>query len=65
MQISESKYYRMHYLGTIKNIEGESTCLDQKCPMDLLQMSGPLPHNQLLIYSHLTHTKRKHTTINK
>ena len=58
MQISKSKHYYMHYLGTIRNAEGESTCLDQKCHTGRLQTYlGPLPHNQFLIASHIVHTK--------
>jgi hypothetical protein len=46
--------------------EGESTCLAQKCPVGRSQTNSVLlPHNQLLIESHITHTKRKHTPINK
>jgi hypothetical protein len=56
----------MCYLGAIRNVEGGSTCLDQKCPAGLPQTkSGPLPQNQLIIDSHIVHTKRKHTPINK
>jgi hypothetical protein len=57
----------MHYLGTNRNAEGEFTCLAQKRPMGLPQTnSGPLSHNQRLLRdSHITHTKIKHTPINK
>jgi hypothetical protein len=33
--ISKSKHYCMHYLGTNRNAEGESTCLARKCPVGL------------------------------
>jgi hypothetical protein len=45
---------------------GGSTTLDQNRPVDLPQTSlGLLIHNQLLNDSHIIHTKRKHTPINK
>ena len=66
MHISKSKSYWMYYLGTIRNAEGESTCLAQKFPADLPQTSsGLLPHNQLLTDSDITHIKIKHTPFNK
>jgi hypothetical protein len=56
----------MYYLGTIRNTEVESTFLAQKFPAHLPQTSsGLLPHNQLLIDSHIAHTRRQHAPINK
>jgi hypothetical protein len=64
----------MHCFGTIRNAEGESTCLAQMCLVDRPQTYlVPLPHNQLLIESDITHTKENihqpiyihHTTNNK
>jgi hypothetical protein len=50
----------------IEYAEGESTCLARKCLMDRPQTNSVLlPHNQLQIESHIAHTKRKHTPINK
>jgi hypothetical protein len=47
--ISKSKHYCMHYFGTNRNAEGESTCLARKCPMSRPRTSLiRLPHNQLL-----------------
>jgi hypothetical protein len=46
--------------------EGESTCLAQKRLADRPRTySNRLPHNRLLIESHIVHTKIKHTQINK
>jgi hypothetical protein len=46
--------------------ERESTCLVQKCHVGLPWTNlGPLPHNKILRDSHITHTKRKYTPINK
>ena len=56
----------MHYLGTNRNAEGESTCLAQASPADRPRTSSDhLPHNPLLIESHSAHTKIKHKPINK
>jgi hypothetical protein len=44
----------MHYLGTNRNAEGESTCLVQTCPAGCLRM-----------YSHIVHTKENIHQINK
>jgi hypothetical protein len=50
MQISKSKHYYMHYLGTNRNAEEESTCLGQRFPADRLQTYFDLlPRNQLVI----------------
>jgi hypothetical protein len=47
--ISKSKHYCMHYLGTNRNGEGESTCLARKCHVGRPRMSlVRLPHSQLL-----------------
>jgi hypothetical protein len=67
MQYPKVKHNYMHYLGTNRNAEGESTCLVQTCPM------GPprtclvrLPHIQLLIIdSRIVHTKEYVRQINK
>jgi hypothetical protein len=49
----------MHYLGTNRNAERESTSLAQRCPAGRPQTnSDPLPHNQLLITSHVTIQKQ-------
>jgi hypothetical protein len=46
----------------IEYVEGESTCLVQKCHVDRPQTNSVLlPHNQLLMESHIAHTKRKQT----
>jgi hypothetical protein len=56
----------MQWLGTKEYTEWESTCLAQACPADRPQTdSDPLPQNQLLIESHIEHTKIKHAQINK
>jgi hypothetical protein len=48
----------MYYLGTNRNVERESTCLAQKCPVGRLETySVLLPHIQLVIVSHIVHTK--------
>jgi hypothetical protein len=67
MQYPKSKHYYMHYLGTNRNIEGESTCLVRMChvgrPRTCLVR---LPHNQLLIIdSCIVHTKEYVRQINK
>jgi hypothetical protein len=50
----------MHYLGTIRNAERESTCLGQKCPADRLQMYfGLLPQNQILIYIRISYIQKE------
>jgi hypothetical protein len=50
----------------IEYAEGESTCLAQKYPVVRLRTySNHLPHNRILIESHIAHTKIKHTPINK
>jgi hypothetical protein len=47
--ISKIKHYCMHYLGTNRNAEGESTCLERKCHVGRPRMClVPLPHSQLL-----------------
>jgi hypothetical protein len=49
MQYPISKHYYMHYLGTNRNAEGESTCLARKCPVGCPRTSlVRLPHSQLL-----------------
>jgi hypothetical protein len=57
----------MHYLGTNRNTWGESTCLDQTCPVGRSQTClVRLPHNQLLINdSRIVHTKEYVHKINK
>jgi hypothetical protein len=37
MQYLKSKHYYMHYLGTNRNTEGESTCLARKCHVVVLE----------------------------
>jgi hypothetical protein len=45
----KSKHYYMHYFGTNRNAEGESTCLARKCPVGRPRTSlVRLPHSQLL-----------------
>jgi hypothetical protein len=72
MQYPKSKHYYMHYLGTNRNAEGQSTCLDRMChvgrPWTCLVR---LPHSQLLIIdSRIVHTKEyvgqinEHTPLN-
>jgi hypothetical protein len=64
MQLSKSKYYYMHYFGTNRNEEGESTCLGQRCPADRLQTYFDLlPQNQLLIEIRISYIQKK--TYNK
>jgi hypothetical protein len=49
MQYPKSKHYYMHYLGINRNVEGESTCLVQTCPVGRPRTSlVRLPHSQLL-----------------
>jgi hypothetical protein len=57
----------MHYLGTNRNAEGESTCLDRTCPVGRLRTSlGRLHHSQLLIIDLcIVHTKEYVRQINK
>jgi hypothetical protein len=50
----------MHYLGTNRNVEGESTCLPQGCPAGRLRTSlVRLPHSQLLILIHISYIQKK------
>jgi hypothetical protein len=67
MQYPKSKHYYMHYLGTNRNAEGESTCLDRTCPVGRPRTSlVRLPHSQLLIIdSRIVHTKEHVHQINK
>jgi hypothetical protein len=67
IQYPKSKHYYMHYLGTNRNAEGESTCLVRIClvgrPRTCLVR---LPHIQLLIIdSRIVHTKEYICQINK
>jgi hypothetical protein len=59
MQYPKSKHYYMYYLGTNRNAEGESTCLDRTCPVGRPRMClVHLPHSQLLIIDlRIIHTK--------
>jgi hypothetical protein len=53
--IQKSKHYICITWVQIEYGEGESTCLTRKCPVGRPQTnSNPLPHNQLLIMSHVT-----------
>jgi hypothetical protein len=67
MQYPKSKHYYMHYLGTNRNAEGESTCLGRTCPMGRPRTSlVRLPHSQLLIIDLcIVHTKEHIHQINK
>jgi hypothetical protein len=62
MQYPKSKHYYMYYLGTNRNAEEESSCIDRTCPVGRPWTSlVRLPHSQLLIIdSHIVHTKWKH-----
>jgi hypothetical protein len=67
MKYPKSKHYCMHYLGTNRNAEGESTCLARMCPVGRPRTSlVRLPHSQLLIIdSRIVHTKDYIRQINK
>jgi hypothetical protein len=57
----------MHYLGTNRNAEGESSCLDRLCHVGRRRTSLVcLPHSQLLIInSRIVNTKDYVRQINK
>jgi hypothetical protein len=67
MQYPKSKHYYMHYLGTNRNAEGESTRLARTCPAGRPRTSlVRLPHNQLLTSIHISYIqKNTYAKINK
>jgi hypothetical protein len=57
--ISKSKHYCMHYFGTNRNAEGESTCLARKCPMGCSWTSlVRLPHSQLIASIYVSYIQK-------
>jgi hypothetical protein len=56
----------MHYLGTNRNVDGESTCLARNGHVGLPQRNlDPLSHNQPLIGTRTYRTYKKKAYTNK
>jgi hypothetical protein len=59
MQYPKSKHYYMHYLGTNRNAEGESTCLARKYLVCRPRTSlVRLPHSQLLASIYVSYIQK-------